>query len=187
MKKTPVYGYGPMVSNVARSRPLQMQKYGTDFVICETKLVKPNIKPFNSGIERDVQEEFLTREFLSKRYDDERSIALKIDLLKSLNLAGAMLWSIEMDNFRGICGKKYPLLSTINLKLGKDINELPSNAIPASAVSPSVGDCPSKGLCAYPKDCSRFYQCLKGVRFDFVCRSGLWLCNWPQTVKCNII
>ncbi|KAL9914366.1 uncharacterized protein ACN2A1_001460 [Glossina fuscipes fuscipes] len=61
MKKTPsVYGYGPMVSNVARSRPLQMQKYGTDFVICETKLVKPNAKPFNSGIERDVQEEFLT-------------------------------------------------------------------------------------------------------------------------------
>uniref|UniRef100_A0A1A9WQI7 GH18 domain-containing protein n=1 Tax=Glossina brevipalpis TaxID=37001 RepID=A0A1A9WQI7_9MUSC len=105
-------------------------------------------------------------------YDDERSIALKIELLNSLNLAGAMLWSIEMDDFRGICGVKYPLLRTINLKLGKDIHALPSSPTSTDSNTSSVDDCPSNGLYANPKDCSRFHQCLEGIRFDFNCPPG---------------
>ena len=48
-------------------------------------------------------------------YDNERSLALKIDYVKKYNLGGVMIWTVEMDDFRGICGKKrYPLLRAIN-------------------------------------------------------------------------
>lgn len=48
-------------------------------------------------------------------YDDNRSIALKADYVKRHKLGGIMIWSIEMDDFRGVCdAKRYPLLRTIN-------------------------------------------------------------------------
>lgn len=54
-------------------------------------------------------------------YDNETSISLKVDYVKRENLAGIMLWTIEMDDFRGVCeeGKRYPLLSLINENLKK--------------------------------------------------------------------
>jgi len=33
------------------------------------------------------------------------------------NLAGAMIWSLETDDYRGQCGEAYPLLRAINMKL----------------------------------------------------------------------
>ncbi|KAK0081746.1 hypothetical protein PV325_007400 [Microctonus aethiopoides] len=46
-------------------------------------------------------------------YDNVRSIKKKTELIKKLNLGGAMVWSIETDDFSGICGEKYPLLNTL--------------------------------------------------------------------------
>lgn len=38
----------------------------------------------------------------------------KADLIMKRDLAGAFVWSVEMDDFGGICGDgKYPLLSTV--------------------------------------------------------------------------
>ena len=43
-----------------------------------------------------------------------RSIREKVELIKSLELGGVAVWSIEADDFRGECGQSYPLLKTIN-------------------------------------------------------------------------
>lgn len=47
-------------------------------------------------------------------YDNPRSIGLKAQYAKDNDLGGVMVWSLESDDFRGICGEKFPLLQTIN-------------------------------------------------------------------------
>ncbi|XP_025092710.1 acidic mammalian chitinase-like [Pomacea canaliculata] len=47
-------------------------------------------------------------------FDNIDSIKMKADLIMKRDLAGAFVWSVEMDDFGGICGDgKYPLLSTV--------------------------------------------------------------------------
>ncbi|KAF2880906.1 hypothetical protein ILUMI_25264 [Ignelater luminosus] len=50
-------------------------------------------------------------------YDNPLSVALKVNYAKEKRLGGAMIWSIETDDFRGICGARYPILSTIKANL----------------------------------------------------------------------
>jgi len=48
-------------------------------------------------------------------FDDQRSIAVKSDYAFDQGLAGVMTWSIDTDDFMGMCnGAKFPLLRTIN-------------------------------------------------------------------------
>lgn len=47
-------------------------------------------------------------------YDDVKSIAAKVDFAKSKNLGGVMFWSLDTDDFLGICGQKYPILRQAN-------------------------------------------------------------------------
>ncbi|KAL8583542.1 hypothetical protein ACOMHN_054858 [Nucella lapillus] len=47
-------------------------------------------------------------------FDSPDSTALKTKIILKLDLAGAFLWSVEMDDFSGHCGgPKYPILRTI--------------------------------------------------------------------------
>ncbi|KAK6959684.1 acidic mammalian chitinase [Biomphalaria glabrata] len=47
-------------------------------------------------------------------YEDKKSIALKANNILNRDLAGAFVWSVEMDDFGDVCGQgQYPLLSTI--------------------------------------------------------------------------
>ncbi|CAL8134680.1 unnamed protein product [Orchesella dallaii] len=47
-------------------------------------------------------------------YDDTDIIETKCEFVKDLGLGGVMIWSLDLDDFRGDCGPKYPLLKTIN-------------------------------------------------------------------------
>ena len=52
-------------------------------------------------------------------YDDEESIKIKVDYIIKYCLGGAMVWSIDLDDFKNICSDKpYPLtrLISVNLK-----------------------------------------------------------------------
>ena len=46
-------------------------------------------------------------------FDNTESMALKAQWINSLELGGAMVWSIEADDFRGDYGEVYPLVTTI--------------------------------------------------------------------------
>lgn len=46
-------------------------------------------------------------------YEDERSLLEKVRLVTKYNLGGIMLWSLDMDDFIGLCDKRYPLLSAV--------------------------------------------------------------------------
>ncbi|XP_076166263.1 chitinase-3-like protein 1 [Ptiloglossa arizonensis] len=50
-------------------------------------------------------------------YDDPISVKEKANYINSLGLGGAMLWSLENDDFLGSCGQRYPLLTALNLGL----------------------------------------------------------------------
>lgn len=71
-------------------------------------------------------------------YDNARSIAIKVNYAKSLNLGGVMIWSIETEDFLGTCGTKYPLLNAINSALGianENIEE-PNEVVTESSSAP---------------------------------------------------
>jgi chitinase len=53
-------------------------------------------------------------------FDDERAIRNKMDWIKSNGFAGAMVWTVDMDDFNGtVCGSgvKYPLIGAIREEL----------------------------------------------------------------------
>ena len=48
-------------------------------------------------------------------FDDVAVIRRKSELVRSMNLGGAMIWALDLDDFRNVCGcEHYPLLRTIN-------------------------------------------------------------------------
>ncbi|KAH9513667.1 Endochitinase 1 [Bulinus truncatus] len=57
-------------------------------------------------------------------YEDRRSITFKANNILKRGLAGAFVWSIEMDDFNGVCGEgPYPLLSTITTILDDTLSK----------------------------------------------------------------
>ena len=65
-------------------------------------------------------------------FDDERSIRNKMDWIKTNGFAGAMVWSVDMDDFNGtICGSgvKYPLIGAMREEL---------LGIPRDTVAPGI-------------------------------------------------
>lgn len=100
-------------------------------------------------------------------YDDVESIAEKAKFAKSLGLGGAMVWSIETDDFRGICGSKYPLLKTLNHVLRNGAPVAPSAPRPIAPPNkpsqrPPVSTsklCSKVGYVRDKSNCAKFYNC----------------------------
>lgn len=53
-------------------------------------------------------------------FDDQQSIQIKCQMVKSKRLAGVMVFSIDYDDFLGLSGTIYPLLNTVRRALASD-------------------------------------------------------------------
>ena len=51
-------------------------------------------------------------------FDDSKMIQYKSQYVKNMGLGGAMIWALDLDDFRNKCGcESHPLLKTINREL----------------------------------------------------------------------
>ncbi|XP_014602332.1 PREDICTED: probable chitinase 3 [Polistes canadensis] len=89
-------------------------------------------------------------------YDDPISLKLKAAYVKSSGLAGISLWSLDLDDFQGICGNPWPMLNTATNALG--LYE-----------SIYIKKCSKESLFADPDNCSGFYSCVKGKMYHGYC------------------
>ncbi|XP_012872936.1 PREDICTED: chitotriosidase-1 [Dipodomys ordii] len=132
-------------------------------------------------------------------FDDVESFKAKVNYLKQKGLGGAMVWSLDLDDFSGsFCNQgRYPLIQTLRQELSlPSMPPSPKPKVPAPGQpseprrGPSPGHdtfCQGKddGLYPNPQDPSTFYTCAGGRQFLFNCPSGLVFstscncCNWP--------
>ncbi|KAK6625867.1 hypothetical protein RUM43_006166 [Polyplax serrata] len=47
-------------------------------------------------------------------YENEQSVGIKVNWIREKGYLGAMVWALDMDDFRGLCGEEYPLLNVIH-------------------------------------------------------------------------
>ncbi|XP_055374396.1 chitinase-3-like protein 1 [Condylostylus longicornis] len=136
-------------------------------------------------------------------YDDVKSIELKTRYANKYKLGGIMVWSLETDDFNGVCGEKYPLMKAINRVLGD--GSIPPNppttqapiTDPTTAApnpTPPPGPefkCTENGTFRDPYDCAVFYICNNNLKHSFRCADDLWFdiktstCNFKNLVDCK--
>ncbi|XP_068450928.1 acidic mammalian chitinase-like [Clinocottus analis] len=140
-------------------------------------------------------------------YDNVKSFQAKIQWLKQSGFGGAMVWSLDLDDFSGtFCGQgRYPLINTIKSGLGTGASctsstkplppvkpAVPSGGGSSSGGSSSGGSSTGSGFCAgkadgiYPDPTNKndFYDCNQGRTYNQHCATGLVFddsckcCNW---------
>ncbi|XP_050304967.1 probable chitinase 10 isoform X2 [Anthonomus grandis grandis] len=99
-------------------------------------------------------------------YDDEESIRKKLSYVKKHNLGGVYAWAVDLDDFKGLCGNKWPLLGTINKQL-KD--KSPMLIADLHTPTKPFGTCQSEGYYSDPKNCAGYYVCKNGLSYHLSC------------------
>jgi len=135
-------------------------------------------------------------------FDDERSLKTKIGWLKNEGFGGIMVWSVDLDDFRGYCGTgKYPLIKTMKNELNDYVVEMvyegpfetPRAGSAAAEVNPDEVVCEEGdahvSFFRDKADCSMYYVCQGSVKHHKPCPTGLVfnenenVCDWPENVE----
>ncbi|MBN3324876.1 CHIA chitinase, partial [Atractosteus spatula] len=134
-------------------------------------------------------------------YDNVKSFQIKIDWLKQNNFGGAMVWSLDLDDFSGtFCGQgKYPLINTLRSGLGTSSSGCtpPAHPLPPVTQAPNPpsgggssgggssgggssggsgsGFCAGKANGLYPDASNKnhFWHCMNGETYNQHCEAGL--------------
>lgn len=123
-------------------------------------------------------------------YDDMESVRFKGNYVNELQLGGAMVWSIETDDFKDFYGMgAFPLLRQINGIFGNVITDGPTTTTVTTTTESS--DCMESEITRDPNNCSAFFMCSNGKRYRVECPNNLYFdldissCNWPWLVDCG--
>ena len=144
-------------------------------------------------------------------FDDEYSIRNKSEYILSMGLGGGMVWSVDTDDFKGFCGKRFGVLATINEALNGGPQTPPpgwTTPSPIKTTTPSkphttdpdhtvIPDkvCDSVGFKPDPDDCQMYYICTLNQDGTWTkdhesCPDGTLfdptklICNWADSVDC---
>ncbi|KAK9883780.1 hypothetical protein WA026_001972 [Henosepilachna vigintioctopunctata] len=134
-------------------------------------------------------------------FDDERSLKTKMAWLKEEGFGGIMIWSVDMDDFRGSCGSgKYPLINAMRQEL-EDYKvkleyegpyETPVASGRYTTKDPNEVTCEEEdGHISYHADladCTHYFMCEGERKHHMPCPSNLVfnpdqnVCDWPENV-----
>ncbi|KAF3422630.1 hypothetical protein E2986_01595 [Frieseomelitta varia] len=108
---------------------------------------------------RDEEGPYIKRGDQWVGYEDPLSVKIKVAYVRSIRLGGVSLWSLDLDDFQGVCGNSWPMLNAATESIGLfDETEL--------------RECSADGLSSDPDDCSGFYSCHNGVQYRGECGPG---------------
>ncbi|XP_035893380.1 probable chitinase 10 [Anopheles stephensi] len=158
--------------------------------VCEKLAAGGYTQAFSN--EQKVPYAFRGNQWIS--YDNTYSIALKVQYAKQLNLGGVMVWSIESDDAKGICGEgQNPITSAVYKEVfgtggatqgptqTPAVTTITTTARPATTTTTTAYRttttttttrpnqklvCPSSGYLRDPNNCAQFYQCYPGLSTD---------------------
>ncbi|QQP56989.1 Uncharacterized protein FKW44_001837 [Caligus rogercresseyi] len=149
--------------------------------------------------DNEQQVPFAYREDQWVGFDDERSLRTKVDWLKTEGFGGIMIWSVDLDDFRGYCGTgKFPLIKAMKKELQDYTVEL---TYQGPYETPKAGAEPEeeKQVCEEDEghvsfhrdknDCKMYFVCQGTVQHHKTCPSGLVfnenenVCDWPSAVE----
>lgn len=112
-------------------------------------------------------------------YEDQQSIMDKAQLAIKYNLGGVMLWSLNQDDYDGVCSScKWPLLKALNSVIGRatacsggssggggggggsPTTQAPVVTTKSGGGGSQTASCTTAGsLISNPADCTTFFQC----------------------------
>lgn len=148
-------------------------------------------------------------------YDDIESIRKKTQYALDMGLGGGMFWSLETDDFHGLCGdEKNPLIKTASRMLVGPIQPpLPTTPRPSTTVTwptwttttgrpghtsthpPADGECRETGQVIGANCATFYYKCTCSgttcTKHQFNCSNTLVFdanirqCNWPAAAGCE--
>ncbi|KAB0800036.1 hypothetical protein PPYR_07916 [Photinus pyralis] len=151
--------------------------------------------------DNEQQVPFAYREDQWVGFDDERSLKTKIAWLKEEGFGGIMIWSIDMDDFRGHCGGlKYPLIASMKQELAGYKVKLSYDG-PFESSNPNgqyTTKDPNEVVCeeedghiSYHRDksdCTHYFMCEGERKHHMPCPVNLVfnadqnVCDWPENV-----
>ncbi|XP_043277713.1 chitinase-3-like protein 1 [Venturia canescens] len=149
--------------------------------ICE--LIKNSGWQVKFDVERRVPYAYHANQWVS--FDNVKSMTEKAEFVNKMGLGGAMVWSIDTDDFKGNCGIKYPLLKTLNavLRNGESVTDPraeaslePTNEGTAMPVeepqnptyAENDAECTAAGAFPDPTNCNQFFYCVADGIGNFI-------------------